>query len=100
MALATTHPNLALDSEVKATIKRDLLPLLRHTRQNRRALREQWLRYYRIWAVTPDQEAYQGRVQNYIPMGRRICEHSTAGAATTSHVICSRGARLPRCDDR
>jgi len=74
MALATTHPNLALDSEVKRTITRDLLPLLRHTRQNRRTLREQWLRYYRIWAVTPDQEAYQGRVQNYIPMGRRICE--------------------------
>src|SRR5256886_3530225 len=77
MALATTHPNLALDSEVKRTITRDLLPLLRHTRQNRRTLREQWLRYYRIWAVTPDQEAYQGRVQNYIPMGRRICEQWT-----------------------
>lgn len=68
------YENWATRADVRATIERDLVPLMRHTRRDRRTLGEAWLRYWRIWSVQPDQEAYQGRIQNYIPVARRIAE--------------------------
>ena len=68
------YENMATHPAVVARIKDELVPLMRHTRRDRRTQREAWLRYWRIWGVEPDQESYKGRIQNYIPVGRRIAE--------------------------
>src|SRR5438552_8651162 len=72
--MITLTENLATHKDVREKITKQLVPVLRHTRNDRRTLRETWMRYWRIWSVLPDQEAYKGRVQNYIPVARRICE--------------------------
>jgi hypothetical protein len=67
--------NLALDPEIAARVKNELIPLVRRTRQERNGvLRERWLRYYRIWSVRHDQQGYRGRTNTYFPLGRRWIE--------------------------
>jgi len=75
------HPNLATDSAIAKRVQDELVPLIRHVRKDRRTLRETWLRYWRIWGATPDQESYHGRIQTYIPVARRELEAWT-------HRIC------------
>src|SRR5712692_35102 len=70
----TLYENLASDSTVQDRLKKEFFPVVRHTRTDRRTMRETWMRYWRIWSVIPDQEAYKGRVQNYIPVARRVVE--------------------------
>src|SRR5215467_160393 len=67
--------NLALDPEIAARVKAELVPLVRRTRQERNGvLRERWLRYYRIWSVRHDFQGYRGRTNTYFPLGRRWIE--------------------------
>jgi hypothetical protein len=66
--------NLALDPEIAARVRAELVPLIRRTRQDRQVLRERWLRYYRIWSVRHDQQGYRGRTNTYFPLGRRWIE--------------------------
>src|SRR5262245_1135341 len=66
--------NLALDPEIVARVREELVPLVRRTRQDRQVLRERWLRYYRIWSVRHDVQGYRGRTNTYFPLGRRWIE--------------------------
>jgi hypothetical protein len=66
--------NLALDPLVVRQVKDELLPLLRRVRAEREKLRDRWLRYYRIWSLTHDQQGYRGRTNTYFPVGRRWIE--------------------------
>src|SRR5215470_1361496 len=67
--------NLALDPDIVARVRHELVPLVRRTRQERNGvLRERWLRYYRIWSVRHDQQGYRGRTNTYFPLGRRWIE--------------------------
>jgi len=75
MASHTLFPNRARELPVQEKIERDLLPALSRIRTERAIMRERWLRYYRIFDSTPDQERYHGRIQSYIPVGRRLIEN-------------------------
>lgn len=75
--LRSTSENLASNKDIRDRIKTELLPLAKHVRNDRRTMREKWLRWWRIWSVIPDQEAYRGRIRNYIPIARRECEQWT-----------------------
>lgn len=77
MPAKVLHPNLALDSEIRKRCKDDLLPLLTRVRNDRNTYRETLLRYWRIWSVQRDQQAYKGRQQTYLPLGRRLIENWT-----------------------
>jgi ribosomal protein L24E len=46
-------------------------------RRDRNTYRETLLRYCRIWSVQRDQQAYKGRQQTYLPLGRRLIENWT-----------------------
>jgi hypothetical protein len=73
-----TPTNLALDPEILARCRDELVPYVRRTRQERNGvLRERWLRYYRIWSVRHDQQGYRGRTNTYFPLGRRWIEQWT-----------------------
>lgn len=58
-------------------MKADIVPLAKRVRSDRNTYRETLLRYHRIWSVTRDQQAYKGRQQTYLPMGRRLIENWT-----------------------
>src|SRR5262245_14317692 len=74
-ARGTAPENLALDPEIAARVKSELVPLVKRTRQERNGvLRERWLRYYRIWSVRHDFQGYRGRTNTYFPLGRRWIE--------------------------
>jgi hypothetical protein len=66
--------NLALDPDIAARVKDELLPLIRSTRSDRQVLRDRWLRYYRIWSLRHDIQGYKGRTNTYFPVGRRWIE--------------------------
>src|SRR5262247_829397 len=67
--------NLALDPQIQARVRSELVPLMRRTRQERNGvLRERWLRYYRIWSVRHDRQGYIGRSNAYFPVVRRWIE--------------------------
>jgi len=69
------HPNLARDPAIRKQVEQELVPLVKRVRTDRNTLRETWLRYYRLWSCTRDQQAYKGRSQTFIPIGRRISEN-------------------------
>src|SRR5262245_32869253 len=66
--------NLALDPEIQARVKSELIPLIKRTRDDRQVLRDRWLRYYRIWSLRHDLQGYRGRTNTYFPIGRRWIE--------------------------
>jgi hypothetical protein len=66
--------NLALDPEITARVKAELLPLILQARSGRQALRDRWLRYFRIWSPRHDIQGYKGRTNTYFPIGRRWIE--------------------------
>jgi len=66
--------NLAGDAAVAAKVKAELVPLLARVRADRTRLRDKWLRYYRIWSLTHDQQGYRGRTNVFFPLGRRWIE--------------------------
>ncbi|MHA2313222.1 MAG: hypothetical protein ACXADF_17180, partial [Candidatus Thorarchaeota archaeon] len=69
------HPNLATNERIKETIKQELIPLCHRVRSDRQLLHEKWLRYGKIWKVERDKQAYQGRYQTYLAVGRRVLEN-------------------------
>ena len=73
-AHGTAPENLALDPDIAARVKAELLPLIRQTRSDRQVLRDRWLRYYRIWSLRHDIQGYKGRTNTYFPIGRRWIE--------------------------
>jgi hypothetical protein len=75
MSTLLLHPNLAADKDLKSECKDFVIPLLKDTRRDRRTYRETWLRYWRIWSATRDQEAYQGRETLYFAKGRKIIDN-------------------------
>ena len=66
--------NLARDPAIVAKVKAELVPLLGRVRSDRARLRDKWLRYYRIWSLTHDQQGYRGRTNVFFPLGRRWIE--------------------------
>ena len=66
--------NLATDPAIVAKVKAELVPLLARVRSDRTRLRDKWLRYYRIWSLTHDQQGYRGRTNVFFPLGRRWIE--------------------------
>lgn len=74
MAVAR-FPNRAREEAVREIVATQLLPQMEWIRDDRRSLRERWLRYDNIWRVRHDQPAYHGRLRATLATGRRVIEN-------------------------
>ena len=75
MASRSLYPNRAGDMRFVETVVKELKPLIRAVRDDRKPLEQTWLRYYNIWSAIRDQQSYAGRSKTYLATGRRLIEN-------------------------
>ena len=75
MAATLLYRQLATDRSAVTKLRRDLLSLPPRMRDDKRPWREEALRYDNIWKGRHDNQSYLGRLQLYLPIGRRILEN-------------------------
>jgi hypothetical protein len=66
--------NYAESEEVRARVKKEIIPLMDECRQSRSQLNFDWARYHKAWSKEHEFQAYQGKSNIYIPATKKVVE--------------------------
>lgn len=91
------NTNFAANKKINDRITTDLVKLVNRTRDDRNALEEDWLEYFRMWNVQKDEgNGYKGYARLYIPEVRKGIEaqarqHTESAFPNDDYLACAAG---------